>query len=304
LINLFGDVPLYINPNYIDNLKLSKSDQSEVYNFIISELLKCYDLLSGDYSFSTNERIKPNKYAAKALLSRVYLFSNRYQDAVNSATEVLANTSQYSLLNNLNDVFLKNSQESIWQLIPGLPGINTFDGYLFILLSTPVDVTLSSDLLNAFDPDDKRLVNWIKDTTIESIRYSYPYKYKVRTNPIVSEYTMVLRLAEQNLIRAEANCKLGNIDTALGDVNTIRLRAGLNPLPALSQDSLMKSILQEKQRELFSEWGNRWFDIKRNRLYNSISKYNNAGWTLNDSILPIPLEEVRRNPNINQNTGY
>ena len=68
---------------------------------------------------------------------------------------------------------------------------------------------------------------------------------------------MVLRLAEQYLDRAEAeaNGAGGGPDSAISDLNIIRNRAGLEPLPDTLSD-IMAAIRQERRIELFAEWGN------------------------------------------------
>ncbi len=90
--------------------------------------------------------------------------------------------------------------------------------------------------------------------------FDFPYKYKVYINPSpVTEYRMVLRLAEQYLIRAEARAQLGNItgpNGATADLNMIRERAGLPDYSGSEdQDAVLNAILQERRVELFSEWG-------------------------------------------------
>ena len=78
---------------------------------------------------------------------------------------------------------------------------------------------------------------------------------------------MVMRLAEQFLIRAEARAMQGDLEGAIADLDMIRGRAGL-PLIAdinagISKEELLTSILEQRKKELFTEWGHRWLDIKR-----------------------------------------
>ncbi len=71
---------------------------------------------------------------------------------------------------------------------------------------------------------------------------------------------MVLRLAEQYLIRAEARARQQNISGAVEDIDVIRLRAGL-PLfaeinPAPDQVAMIGAIRQECARRVPRRMGN------------------------------------------------
>ncbi len=82
-------------------------------------------------------------------------------------------------------------------------------------------------------------------------------------SPIIS------RLAELYLIRAEANAKLGNQQSAIDDVNLIRKRAGipeagLYSLATLGNMSVLDVVMKERQLELAWE-GHRKFDVFRNQ---------------------------------------
>jgi hypothetical protein len=152
-------------------------------------------------------------------------------------------------------------------------------------------------------------VNWIKDTTIEGEKYFFPYKYRSATlNSQVTEYFMVLRLAEQYLIRAEARAQLNDIGGAQTDLNTIRTRAGLPGTNATNIASLLAAIMQERRIELFSELGHRWYDLKRTNSLNSVmaiaTPLKGGTWEITDELYPLPLLEIERNINLTQNFGY
>ena len=173
---------------------------------------------------------------------------------------------------------------------------------------------MSSYLSTAFESGDTRFTNWVGSFTRSGNTYYFPYKYKVWQRPQpVTEYIMVLRLAEQYLIRAEARVKQGNIQGAQDDLNAIRVRAGLDSTTANDQPSLLTAIMHERQVELFTEWGHRWFDLKRTDGLDAVmgnpenvyqTKGGNGAWSPNWSLLPIPYEETVINHNLIQNPGY
>jgi hypothetical protein len=57
--------------------------------------------------------------------------------------------------------------------------------------------------MNAFETGDQRKVNWTKSVTTGLNTWNHPNKYKLNYNNSSQEYSIVLRLAEQYLIRAE-----------------------------------------------------------------------------------------------------
>jgi len=323
LVNLYRDVPLTTTSDYRVDAVLSRSPAPQVYQQIIADLKNAQNLLTGSYvgadaKSSTTERLRPNKWAATALLARVYLYQQQWDSAELEATAVINNTNLYSLCPNLNNVFLKNSTEAIWQIQPVNPGWNTEDARVFILPPTGptgnssvtgYPVYLSSRLLNSFDSLDQRRVDWIGVVTVNGTTYHYPYKYKSATlNAPVTEYLMVLRLAEQYLIRAEARARQNNIGAALSDLNTIRERSELPDITTNDQASLIAAIMHERQVELFTEWGNRWLDLKRignlDTVMDSVAVDKHTNWNSNWQWYPIPSYEILHDPNLEQNPGY
>ncbi|THU39499.1 RagB/SusD family nutrient uptake outer membrane protein [Niastella caeni] len=340
LVNEFGDVPLALTADPIVNTFLSRSPREEVYKQIILDLQDAISLLSETYVdvtllSSTVERTRPNKWAAIALLSRVYLYSNDYAKAEEQASAVISNTTLFDLLPNLNDVYIKNSREAIWQLQPTSLAFNTIDAQLLIIPpagpstgnSGANPIYLSKQLLQSFEAGDKRAEygNWV-DTTIYKLTatkndtVSYPNKYKINLpNPTITattntlnmkEYFMVLRIGEQYLIRAEARAHQGKIGGAQVDLNAIRARAGLPNTAANDKSTLLSAILHERQVELFSEWGHRWFDLIRTEKIDEIMKIvtplkaNGGAWQSYKQLYPLPMIELQKAPNIWQNEGY
>lgn len=306
LTNLYGDVPLALNSNYQVNNVLKRAPSSEVYSQIILDLKDAETLLSVPYP--TTGRIRVNKLAATALLARIYLHLGDWINAENAASEVIAN-SMYSLPSNLDTVFKSTSPEAIWQLLPNAAGRNTYEGTSFILTTTPSGISLSDKLVNAFEINDKRRQSWVGVFTNSTGTYYFPFKYKIRLNNLpVTEYSMVLRLAEQYLIRAEARIqqnKLTGNNSGQSDVNAIRARAGLPDVLVSDKNGLLLAVEQERFVEFFSEWGHRWIDLKRtNRADAVLSIYKGASWQSSDILYPIPQSELVANPNLTQNIGY
>src|SRR5690606_5086204 len=141
-----------------------------------------------------------------------------------------------------------------------------------------------------------RKINWIGAVEEGEEVWYHPYKYK-KNMPSGSseEYAVVFRLAEQFLLRAEARARSGNSTGALADLNTIRGRAGLEPKNAASTEEILSAILEERRFELFTEYGHRWFDIKRFGRAGQILAPIKPNWQETQTFLPIPEEEIRLN---------
>jgi len=339
LVNLFGDVPLALTTDPEVNTLLSRSSKTKVYEQIIDDLKEAEGLLSSNFldvtlTKTTTERVRPTRWAATALLARAYLCTGEWAKAEDRASAVIANTSLFGPLPTLNNAFLKNSREAIWQIQPTNINLNTAEGQSWIIPATGPGnrniAILSKTLLNSFEAGDQRKAfgNWI-DTTIYSISQApfrdtvtYVYKYKkdaiasaagggVTSTDAMTEYFMVLRLAEQYLIRAEVRARQGKVAEAKADLDVIRTRAGLLGTSANDEASLLTAILEERRHELFCEWGHRWLDLKRtgkiNEVMNVVTPIKSNGtvqWQPYQALYPIPYLELQRAPNLVQNPGY
>jgi hypothetical protein len=320
LVNLYGDVPLVTGTDYKINSTLKRTPQDQIYEQIISDLKlsQAYlsdNYLSSDIITSSNERVRPNKFAASALLARAYLYNGEYSNAEFEASSIINNATMYSL-NALTGAFQKaslNNNEAIWQLQPVNAGWNTEDARIFIIPSTGLSdaypVYLSDNLLNSFEVNDLRRRSWVDSVIIGTTKYYYLSKYKnaIKNSP-VTEYLMVLRLAEQYLIRAEARAQLNNISAAQSDLNAIRNRAGLPNTTANTMSDLMVAILHERQDELFGELGHRWLDLKRTAnvdvVMGPVCAKKGGVWNTNWKWYPIPQYELDKDTRLVQNTGY
>ncbi|MDO6431817.1 RagB/SusD family nutrient uptake outer membrane protein [Flavitalea sp. BT771] len=327
LTNLYGDVPLALTPDYAINNKLSRAPQSQVYNQIVSDLTQAKDLLNSGYTdgygAATSHRVRPNRYAAMAMLGKVYLYLQKWDSASAMADSVIANAGVYSL-EPVDKVFGTSSMETIWSL--ALPS-NESKGYQYgyynngmpnpiVSPNTPgtynVYASLNTDLVNTFEAGDLRLSNWVREVPVTgvtpAVTYYFPGKY---TAPAASdENEIMLRLAEIYLIRAEARAHLTDIAGAQSDLNRVRTRAGLANTTATDATALLDAILRERRVELFTEGASRFFDLKRTGNIDPVmtafapTKIRVATWSHYMQLFPIPLNDLIQDPNLTPNPGY
>lgn len=316
LVNFFGDLPLALTTDFNKTATLARSPVARVYQQIITDLTQARSLLIGDYSMAGNERIRINKWFAEALLARVYLYTGDYPNAITSASNVIGHNTMFRLEQQLGNVFLANSSETILQLKPSnIVGFNNATPEGWAIGYQPAYAqplfALSQNLANAFEPGDKRKTEW--SVTVGA--WLAPNKYKLNASNSAyggpqTEYYMVMRLAELFLIRAEANLLLSdaNKNESIKDLNALRERTDLDPLDnSLTASQVKVAIEQERRVEFFAEWGHRWFDLKRtNRAKDVLPAISyKQPWAGNYQFLyPIPPAEISANVNLSQNPEY
>lgn len=304
LINLFGDVPLIIGTDYEINRKQARTEIAAIYSKIVEDLQDAIESLTENSS--DNERLRPNRFSAIALLARVFLYLERWEEASHWSSFII-DSKQFDLFN-IEETFLKESKETIWQLMPVMPTYNTNLGRLLVPTSKTSIPTyyFSSEFLEAFEHGDKRKDNWIDKVTIADQEYHYPYKYKVQIGSTISECLIIFRLGEQYLIRSEARAHLGDLNGAIEDLNIVRTRADLNNYAKeLQLNKVLAAIEKERQSELFMEWGHRWFDLKRTeRIDDVLGVLEAKSWQAMDALWPIPILQLEANPFLSQNEGY
>ncbi len=272
-------MPLVLNTNYEDNNILPRTSEVLVKEQIIQDLKQAVENLPEKIE---SEKIRPNKWAAKALLARVYLYEKQWALAEELSNEII--TSNLFILNDdLSKVFLKNSSEAILQFYPTQSNQNTPDGLAFLpatATETP-KYYLTETLLQAFEPGDQRKTIWVGTRTFSGQIYCYPAKYKVINTGTLSEYYMIFRLGEQYLIRAEARIQQDNTRMGIADLNIVRRRARAIPSaslpyplpdidPGLDKANALLALEKERRIELMTELGHRWFDLKRTGRANDV----------------------------------
>ena len=320
LVNLFGDIPLVTETDYLVNGKVTRMPVETVYQQIEADLQEAIGLLHDEYPSAGRYRV--NKATALALLARVYLYQEKWTDAEATASILLDDVADYDLVS-LSDITLPGNKEAIWQLYNYNDNAFAYEGNYFYgnLFSNTYgrnalrDDFVGTDVLpGIFEEGDARKTAWVHlDRFYQA--HMVPYKYRSYTslttaNPDDSrqENSTAFRLAEQYLIRAEARVQQNKLGLAIADLDVIRARAEL-PLiadtnPGIIQSDLLEAIMQERRVELFTEWGHRRFDLKRTGKALTTLQPIKAGFTDDDLLYPIPERERNKNPFLEQNEGY
>jgi hypothetical protein len=307
LVNLYGGVPIITGTDYVANQRVPRSTADAVYELIMSDLTEARGLLLDNYP--SEGRARPNKMVAAALLARVYLYRGQWNNAELAANDVIT-SGAYSLVP-LSSIYLKDSNEAIWQLPSNGTFSQTAEAFNFIPApwNSYPDYILSSNL--EFESGDFRQTEWTGTLTVMGTPYIYPAKYKQRdlpANGAPAEDLVMFRLSEMYLIRAEARAHQEKNSDAIADLNQIRnpSRVGLPVYngPATSV-AIIAAILKERRVEFFCEGGHRWNDLKRTGTIDQVlGAEKPANWQSTDALFPVPNEQRVLNPFLTQNPGY
>ncbi len=279
----------------------ARNTVGEVYNQIVADLTSSVGLMT-----NAQAPFRASTDAARALLSRVYLYMEDNANVVSMADAVI-NSGNYGLeptATYLASWETDGGQEEIFTArflgnetlgSDNLGNIYIQEGY--------GDLRASQDIMDALSGAGDIRIQFIRNVAGDDYQYKFPGQLGV---PGLAS-PRILRLAEMHLNRAEANAKLGNFAAAITDLNLIRNRAGLASITPADADVLTE-VLAERRRELAWE-GHRTYDLFRNGLdmvrveCNAISACTiSAG--ADDAIWPIPEKEMEANPNMVQNPGY
>ncbi|OQP38668.1 hypothetical protein A4H97_18285 [Niastella yeongjuensis] len=340
LVRIYGDVPLVLNDIKTpeEALSYSREAKNKVYDQVVADLQAAEGLPA---RYAINQDIgRATRWAAKALLAKVYLTLQKPADADKKLKEVIdapagAGANQYHLLPSYADVFdaaKPNNAEVIFAVqyargytpSQGNPFVNgamaNEDIGTGVLKRGTGTFLMTEDLNNQFVATDARR-SMIKQLTGSRRNYIFTMKYYdngMTTTVDAGNDWIVLRYADVNLMYAETQNETGQTGNAFLFLKAVRDRAGLITDPALAADqaALRTAIQQERRLELFCE-GHRWFDLLRtNKLIDVMNAHFAGNWsndeigsgnkvTPDELVFPIPRYQVNLNPDkILQNPNY
>ena len=256
--------------------KFTRATVQEVYDFIEADFKSAI----ANLPLTSESAIHFNRSAAKGLLAKVYLFSDRNTEALQLFNESLADNAAAAIparLYNYNTEFAPGGKfDPVTSSGPSnSPGINYLDVTESIVAKSFYNssysgngygndfIVLSEKTHNLFDKGDLRLNFYAAQ---------FPYQ---ETNPsgrlskIGVQYTKFgLQLSELYLLRAECKVRLNDLSGAVADLMILRnarMPATISAVPATSagsQRALLSFIFDEREREFAAE-GYRWFDMRR-----------------------------------------
>ena len=347
LVRMYGAVPKVTEISKNLNLLVSRAPAKEIYDSVIIPDLLLAEKSTLPWKDNTG---KVSMGAVKSILADVYLTyagaainggKQYYAESAKRSLSV-AQTGGYSLFPEYTDMLKpanKNTGEFIFQVqfaaavpapnpltsltIPNYSGISKYSDEYGAVYPTP-------QFIASFAAGDKRVAekqffytNYKNAKTGEVVNFKGPYIYKwfdsvAVTNTVKSDLNFTLyRLADVELMYAEASNQAegGPNGTAIQFVNSIRKRAKLAPIGALSSAAFEQEVWAQRNYELCFE-NKMWFDMIRTRkVHNDVTgNWDNfvghktvfgATFSEKQLLFPLPKQETDVNPNLlPNNTGF
>lgn len=304
LVRLWGEVPLITKTQTVEEARKNKRNSTaEIYEFIISDLKNAKNLPK---QWKDPERGRVTRYAAQALLAKVYLYQKEYvlaQDelmplvsAINLGKEIGLVPQTETFPDNL-----KMSKDVLFavQYLKGGVSESVHQNNRYRNQDGSAVITLPQSL---FETNDNR-----KGLVAPTANGTRPGKFNSeRIGNETSGDFPIIRCAEVMLLYAEVLNELSDTPTqqAVEALNAIRKNAGISQKQLTdfpTKEKLREEIYLQRRLELALEC-DRWFDIVRtgqfSTIYSNVDSYR--------QVYPIPsveIENVTDKTNW-QNKGY
>jgi hypothetical protein len=340
LVKCFGGVPLRLEETKdLSKLAAPRAPVSDVYNQIIGDLERAIPDLPA--SIPANQTGRATTWAAKMLLADVYLTTEQWVKARDSAHDVIVNGG-YSLIRvNQPDDFLQMYGHDVVTYSENILSIqhtetngssvpNFLHRFAGVYCASGVYAWLPNmnSFLKDWDDDDLRkdfnlYTSYVQNGQVIQLPNTSPIlfrKYRDSTAPCAGCHRNnipLYRLAEALLIYAEASNEAEGTPSALAleRLNQVKRRAyGYDPgapsvvdFPSgMTKAEFRDAVLLERGFEFILE-GKRWFDLKRTGRTRAAIEATGISFQDISLLFPIPLDEINNNPaltNADQNPGY
>ena len=279
----------------------------ENYRQIESDLKEAIKLIHN--SGLTKSIYHPTELACRLLMSRVKLFTKKYEEAVTEATKVIEESALKKLtIASVEQAFISKSNP---ELLFSMGESNA--GGLFGSTMQNFGFSASDDLIAMYDEEDLRKTLFFNSHVNNGITEYYPRKMDAGYSELG---WMNLRAAEAWLNRAESYAYSGNLTEAKSDIRhflEMRYTTIENVVIPSNQAELIEFIRNERFKEFCFEMDFRWFDLRRMEVeerheiihkYTIVDEDGNEGAVetyrllVNDPnyTLSVPEQEKENNP--------
>lgn len=257
-----------------DEVYPKRATVDQVWAQIETDLNNGFELLKGNDEGLMPKRM--NSLAAKAILSRVFLYESKWDECVEAADYVMKNASFGVYDGTYTDIFSKGEENLFYlaftnsenlgssslQSVNGMaPSEVDDEGYDLGKGVGDADLCVAEELVALFDQEKDVRFKILRKAKINGSKVWWTTKFNGWQGAFGLDNVPIIRMSEVLLNRAEAESELGNDNSALADVNELRTKRGLDPV-TLSGEDLLNEVLLQRRLELAQE-GHRFFDLKR-----------------------------------------
>jgi hypothetical protein len=173
LINIYGDVPLVLEPKITSELQIAPSTVSEIYTQIEQDCDDAQKVLP--VSYPSGEVGRATKGAAIALLAKSYLYQEKWKEAYETAILLTQQPYTFELMANYQhnfNVAYENNAESIFE-VQHLSHQNPFSGNLLNqAFAAPADYGMGEGYY--FNQPTQNFVDEFETVNIEGTEYADP----------------------------------------------------------------------------------------------------------------------------------
>jgi len=235
----------------------NRGNVQQTYDRILQDLKEASNLLPSASTIAS----RPSKVACYAMLARVYLSMEDYNNAQINASAAL------SIKNDLLDYNSLNKTSST----PFTPRFNKEIIFQSVtrqsqMLAAGVGSFAKIDpmLVSSYEANDLRRIIFFKTISGTPASYLFSGNYEPTINGTLFNG---LAVDELYLIRAECYARSGNVTSALSDLNTLlrtRWLSGsyIELSTTITADETLIKVLTERRKELLMR-GQRWTDLRR-----------------------------------------
>ena len=280
-------IPLRLSADV--NGKLGRASIQQVYDQILTDLIQAEKLLPQQTAFKN----RPSKAAANALLARVNLTMENYEQANRYAATSLSHN---NTLLDYNTISQTASNPFPYSPVDDNPEIIFYDKLISYGFTSSTRTTVADELYQQYADKDLR-----KSIFFAGIA---PFYVKGRYTGFRLQLFGGLSVDELYLIQAECLARTAKQAEAMNALNMLLVtrwtKGSFQPMTAANAEDALDIILRERRKELAFR-GLRWGDLKRlnkdPRFAKTVTRtVSGQTYTLAPNskryVLPIPVEEV------------
>lgn len=280
------------------NIISVRGSVAQTYASIVSDLREAVDLLPAQVTYKT----RPAKRAALALISRVYLMMQRYEDAYEAANAALTLSGELLDYNKVT-ANLASATNPFPRVLPnGNEEVIFHSQVASVPILGSTVAAIDTNLYRSYAVNDLRPAVLFVRRANGTINFKGSY-----SGSGLSTIFSGLANDELYLTRAECLARKGELPAALADLNALLVRRWKTgtfvAVTAANADEALLKILNERKKELLFR-NIRWSDLRR--LNTETRSQNTLVRNLNGNIsqllpnadryvFPIPDNEISSN---------